>query len=323
MTSTKKRILITGANGFIGSWLCIYFAVRDYEVTALVREKADTSRIRKIPGIRVLHASTNQWGALIDELIPAVVIAADWNGVANEKRNSELQYFNIIRWKELAKAAKRAGVEHFCVFGSQAELGTELSGVTELSPDKPITDYGKAKCEARNSLFEIFDGSITDLKWIRIFSVFGPLDNGSWLIPSCIRAFLAKDSIELTMGEQKWNYLYVLDLCSAIEVAISRQLPVGILQIASNSSLSIRQAVDSIQFELGVSGLANFGAIPYPISQIMEVSPNLEKAQSLGWVEKYSWVDALRSTIQWHQSRIPLPIQGFGISGDFNLAIHK
>jgi nucleoside-diphosphate-sugar epimerase len=315
-------MLITGANGFIGSWLCIYFAVRDYEVIALVREKADTSRIAVIPGIRVLRASTNQWGALIDELIPAVVIAADWNGVATEKRNSEVQYLNVTRWKELATAAKRVGVEHFCVFGSQAELGTDLSGITELSPDKPVTDYGKAKCKARDSLFEIFDGGKTDLKWIRVFSVFGPLDNGSWLIPSCIRAFLANDSIELTRGEQKWNYLYVLDLCSAVEVAISQQFPVGILQIASNSSLSIRQAVDSIQIELGVSGLANFGAIPYTINQIMEVSPNLEKAQSLGWVEKYSWVDALRSTIHWHQSKIPLPVREFGISGEFNLAIY-
>jgi UDP-glucose 4-epimerase len=290
-------ILVTGANGFVGSWLVKFFLANGHPVTALVRPESDVFRLNEAVGVEIVRLPSVNWPSFIHKASPNALILADWSGVATKQANSDLQMDNVSRWSELANAARRSGVKVVIAFGSQAELGHELKGVTEATPHDPQTQYGLAKSLAFFALQDILNDSKTRFIWGRIFTVFGPLDNENWLIPSAIRNIRAASRFKTTEGIQLWNFLFIQDLCQGVYRAFQKDEFVGVLNLASPRSIQVRTVLEYIQHELGASDMIDFGAVAYSPNQIMEVTPDTTLLSSLGWIQSYDIFQALSITI--------------------------
>lgn len=290
-------ILITGANGFVGSWLVKSFLENGHRVTALVRPDSDVFRLNDAVGVKIVRLAPVDWPSFIHKSSPYALILADWSGVATKQANSDSQMDNVSRWSDLATAARKSGVEVVIAFGSQAELGNELRGVTEATAHNPHTQYGIAKSFAFSTLQNVLNDSKTRFIWGRIFSVFGPLDNQNWLIPSAIKSIRDGRRFKTTEGTQLWNFLFIHDLCDGVYRAFQRDDFVGVLNLASPESVQIRTVLEYIQHELGASGVIDFGAVSYSPDQIMEVSPDTSLLSSLGWTQSFEIFQALKITI--------------------------
>jgi nucleoside-diphosphate-sugar epimerase len=182
-------------------------------------------------------------------------------------------------------------------FGSQAELGNDLRGVTEATVHNPHTQYGFAKSFAFSTLQNVLHDSKTRFIWGRIFTVFGPLDNQNWLIPSAIKSIRDGRRFKTTQGIQLWNFLFVHDLCDGVYRAFQKNDFVGVLNLASPRSVQIRTVLEYIQHELGASGMIDFGAVSYSPDQIMEVTPDTSLLSSLGWTQRFEIFQALSITL--------------------------
>ena len=290
------KILITGASGFVGSWICRVLA-KEHQVTALIRAESSAYRLAGIPNLRISRSDEGSWTDDLKKMAPDALILSDWWGVENQYRNDEKQFANVARFKSIVDSAIASGVRHIIGIGSQAELGPVENRVYETQPDNPTTLYGQAKVEARKYLLERNSAEIST-SWVRIFSTYGPLDSGDWLIPNTIKALLGNKVMDLTEGEQKWSYLYISDLAEAVLTCMSNRLS-GIINCGNPESVTVRSVVLKIAELLGGEELLNFGAIPYRNDQVMFMSPVCESLTSAGWKPSISIDDGLYEVIQW------------------------
>ena len=292
------RVVITGASGFLGSWIARVLA-ETHEVIALLRPDSDPYRLGGIVGLRIVNVDTAEWATFISSEKPEALILADWWGVGNHDRNNERQFENIDRFENLVRAARDSGVGSVIGVGSQAELGPVSNLITEDLPDRPTTKYGEAKVAARIKAQEILKGSATRFVWMRIFSTYGPADADSWLIPQLIDALSSGESMDLTKGEQEWSYLHAFDLARAFKAVIEHQKLSGIVNVGNPNTVVLKDAILGIADQLGVQGLLNFGALPYRSDQVMKLEPACESLTSIGWKPVVTFDTGIKETIQW------------------------
>lgn len=293
-------IVVTGASGFLGSWVSNYLVCQGLSVQALVRENSNDWRLLKSPLLTVVPTEPANWAELICSIKPRAVISLDWSGVENTHRDNEhLQRDNRNRVLSLAKSAIRAKSNLFLTFGSQAENGKLLDSAPEEVSSKPLTVYGNEKVVLRNELTALFKNSQTRFVWGRIFSTYGPTDNPNWLIPSVINCGIAKKQISTTDGSQIWSYLHSLDFSRAVEVIIKNQNAEGIINLGSTSPIKLSTLFDILESEISTGKIVNRGERGVREDQPTYLVPRMEKLLSLGWKEEVEITEGVRNYISW------------------------
>lgn len=292
------KVVVTGSSGFLGSWICRVLA-ESHEVVALVRPTSNLFRLSGISNLRILPSDVYEWAKCISDEKPDVLILSDWWGVGNAERNDQRQFENIVRMCDLARVAKMVGIESVIGVGSQAELGPVADVITEDLPDQPTTKYGFAKAEARLKLRNILRDSSTRFVWMRIFSTYGPLDIGNWLIPQTIDSLKSGHKMKLTKGEQQWSYLHAFDLAMAFKTVIDASEISGTVNVGNPKTIILKEAVVSIASKLGAQELLEFGAVEYREDQVMKLQPLCEKLTRLGWRPQIEFEAGISQTIKW------------------------
>ncbi len=315
----KKRVLVTGASGFLGSWV-VQNLLNDSEVIALVRPSSNVFRLSHLEGFNLVRLDVSEWGSFIRVAKPDALLLFDWDGVHNQDRNSQRQSGNLDRWVELARVAKEIGISLLVGVGSQAEVGPSQTVITEAAPDNPTTQYGAAKVVARQAIQEILAGSETRFLWVRIFSTYGPMDSPSWLIPSLIDTLNDGRSPDLTLGEQEWSYLHSLDFARAIRALLNDSNTAGVVNVGNETLTTVRDVCMRITSLMGSSISPRFGAIPYRDDQVMLLNPSCAKLKLLGWEPIVSMDAGLNQTIEWF-SRKELSSMKLLDGNEFNFSL--
>jgi len=292
------RILVTGASGFLGSWVCRVLS-SNHQVIGLVRENSDIFNLSNIKDLVIKRTPASNWKNLIKEIKPDVILILHWDGVSNSSRNSEEQMLNILDFREFISAAKTAKVAKVIGFGSQAELGPVSEEIFDNQRDNPTTLYGKAKIECRNSGFELTKSSNTDFIWARIFSTYGPLDAENWLIPSAILSLNNSQRFKSTSGEQVWSFLHAYDFVTAVNLLIENDLKQKIFNLGDTTTHTLKDVLMKIQDLFNSVDLVDFGSIPYRTDQVMRLEPRCEGLIDLGWKPDVSLKDGLIQTVNW------------------------
>ena len=156
-----------------------------------------------------------------------------------------------------------------------------------------------AKAQARQALGEIFKESGTRFVWMRIFSTYGPLDTGAWLIPQTVDSLSRGKSMDLTKGEQEWSYLHAYDLARAFEAVVGNPSATGTVNVGNPQTIILKDAVTKIAQILGAEELLNFGAVAYRDDQVMKLQPTCETLISIGWKPVVSFDSGVAQTIAW------------------------
>ena len=292
------KVLVTGGNGFLGSWICRVLT-QFFEVTVLVRTNSDLYRLTGIDNLKVIKKDVEDWASFITESRPEVLVLGHWWGVGNKLRNDDRQFHNVSTTCELALAAREAGVSTIVGVGSQAELGPISDEIYESATDRPTTRYGEAKVETRVKLDNLLKNSNSRFIWMRIFSTYGPLDDGDWLIPQTVDTLLSDLTMNLTKGEQEWSYLHAYDLAMAFKVAVENINIFGIVNVGNPETVFIKEAVETIALSLNRKSLVKFGEIDYRPDQVMKLKPSCEKLTESNWKPVVKFNDGIIQTIAW------------------------
>lgn len=315
------KVVVTGSSGFLGSWICRVLT-RSHEVVALVRPTSDLYRLSGINNLTVMPINSEEWPSYIKQCGANALILADWWGVGNQDRNDVRQSANVDRMCAMAIAAKEAKFETVIGVGSQAELGPISNDITEDLPDQPTTKYGFAKAEARLKLESIFSNSDSRFVWMRIFSTYGPLDTGTWLIPQTVDSLINGEIMKLTKAEQEWSYLHAFDLATAFQTALENSSIKGIANVGNPKTINLKEAVSQIAELLDSQNLLKFGALEYREDQVMKLKPLCEKLIQAEWIPQVSFENGISQTISWLRRQ---PSNQLSLSSgeivDFNLPV--
>ena len=294
-----KRVLISGGTGFIGSWVASHLSNIGYQVGILSRHGSDSWRLKDLAVTRYSDPRV----ALAD-FKPKFVLSLDWDGVENSDRNSKKQQFsNVERVVKFATLCHSSGVQNFIGVGSQAEYGPKNLVISEDMECNPTTEYGCAKLETFLELEKLFEQKDIKFAWVRVFSTFGALDTGNWLIKNLLESFAIDAEIPLTLGEQRWSYLHVYDAARAFESIISGNTA-GVFNLGHPHAPALRQTIEDIKDLTKSKSKLLFGEIPYRDDQVMTLAPDTSKLQSLGWLPSVEFDMGVVHTSSWLKGEI-------------------
>ena len=178
---TRQRVLITGANGFIGQHLCSHFVASGRHVTACVRQNSSspTANAESLRTVEVADiAAFDRWTEVLSDVDVIIHLAARVH-VMNEQLANPLEEFrrvNVDSTVALAEQALRAGVRRF-IYLSSIKVNGESTSLQNFCADdlpNPVDAYGQSKWEAEQRLEQI--ATETNMEWlvIRPTLVYGP-----------------------------------------------------------------------------------------------------------------------------------------------------
>jgi nucleoside-diphosphate-sugar epimerase len=214
-----KRILITGANGFIGSTLVDLALEKGWEVTAAVRPTSDTTYLKN-PLIQFLEINFNNEKDLIQKLHDAgrfdyiihnagTTKALNIEGYLSVNTENTRRFVNILRGDMLRP-------DKFLFVSSLASIGP-TKGQNIINPQyarNPVTGYGESKKAA-----ELYLESLDDFPWVAIqpTAVYGPRDKEMFAFIK-----LVNRGIEFNLGtkSQNMSFIYSKDLTSMMIAAL-------------------------------------------------------------------------------------------------------
>ena len=297
----SRRILITGAGGFVGAATVRAALADGHKVMALVR-RSGSIRLVGLTGDLSVHAVDLSDAAAVADLVtalkPEIVIHSAWEGVGGALRAGDIQFENIRTTLSLVDAVIKAGASKFVGIGSQAEYGRYDRRISETDLPQPTMLYGAAKLSACHLTRQRAREAGMGLAWLRLFSVFGPGDNPNWLIPSVAAALVNGIAPKCTMGTQKWDYLHIDDVARGTLAAAVIDDANGVFNLSSGLPIPVRSIIERLR-DLAAPGLRlNFGDIPFGPDQIMhlEGDNSLLKAAT-GWTPKIAVIDGLSEVI--------------------------
>lgn len=264
------KTFVTGATGFIGSYLVKWLVDEGHDVVALQRSSSNKESIGSYNSKVKWLNTDDPWQAKIIEYKPDIIYNLAWKGVSSTERAEwQSQMWNINFQQQLLNLAVITGCKKFVGIGSQSEYGDFSQVIDENYTVAPKTAYAAVKVACLDIMRCFCETNNIEWYWFRLFPLFGPFESDKWLIPSLIKKMMTQDSMELTAGEQRLPYLYVGECAKAIGHAIYAHDKGGIYNVASDNPRPLKELIQNIRNYVRPSFKLLFGALPYRYGQSM------------------------------------------------------
>lgn len=279
------RILITGATGFLGHAITRTLLERGHGCAALVRGEVVATRLaplsQKLTIIKGDLFAPESYRECVKRYAPDALVHCGWRGVVGAASNDIDQFENVPAAAHLFENAVDAGARIIIGVGSQAEYGPRSGIVREEDLAKPSTLYGVAKLSVNLALAALAARRGIRCVWTRVFSLYGPGDDGPWLIPSLIRSLHAGKAPELTACEQIWEFTHVMDAASAHVALLECEAATGVFNIGPAAPAPLRDIVLMLRDRMAPSIEPLFGKTPYQLDQIMHLEADISRIRAV------------------------------------------
>lgn len=259
----KKKILITGANGFVGRQVLRSLSVTGSKLFIVLRNGAVidplvSKRVEKIIYTDSLFEETVEWWAEHCSGIDTVLHLA-WYTEPGKYLNSNKNIDCLLGSYYLAQGAKIAGVSRFVGVGSCAEYDLTYGTLSVDTPLKPETLYGSTKVALYHVLRDWFQGSSIEFAWCRLFYLYGEGEHPDRLVPYVKRKLAAGERVDLSKGTQVRDFIDV-KIAGQLIGAITIDEGVGPFNICSGIPKTVKEMVHEVADEFSRPDLLNFGA---------------------------------------------------------------
>jgi len=291
------KILVTGANGFIGRHLVATLSSRGEEVVAV-------SRHQPTPAARVEWRPTpdlddgTKWGPLLGGCDAVVHLA----GVAHRRVTdhdayaAELQRVNVDATMRLYEASRSCGVQRFIFVSSLAAVTSRSAGlVDETTPARPCNPYGRSKLAAEQALIALNGNDGTSLTVLRPPVIYGRGNPGNM-----DRIFrLIRSGLPLPFGSlcNRRSFLYVGNFCDAVHKCLLAPVSVaGTYFVSDRCDLSTPELIQLIAEASG----RRARLWPFPASlwnMVARLQPDGSTAKLVGSL--YVDVAPLMNVLKW------------------------
>jgi len=261
----KRKILLTGATGFVGHQILKSLQNEDVDIVLIVREGWQKKIINKnrITGFvltKDLFSEDANWWADVCSGIDIIIHAA-WYAEPGKYLMSDKNIDCLQGTLSMAKGAEFSGVKRCVGVGTCFEY--ELTGglLSVDTPLNPITPYAAAKAAAYLSLSQWLPEKGVEFAWCRLFYLFGEGEDYRRLVPY-IKSRLKDNKVaELTSGNQIRDFMNVSDAGRLVSnVALGETT--GAINICSGVPITVRQFSENIANAYGRMDLLQFGARP-------------------------------------------------------------
>jgi UDP-glucose 4-epimerase len=299
-------ILVTGAAGFIGANLTRRLLDVGAHVHALVRPGTDMRRLADVMSAVTIHrADVSDRAALcvaVRRAAPDVIFHLAAHGAARHDADApQLFSANVLGTLHLLEAAASVSYRRLVHVGGSSEYGPRLLPLRETDRLEPVTSYGASKAAATLAVQQYARTYERPIAILRPFSVYGPWESPSRLIPTATFAALDGRELPITPPGYRRDFVYVDDVVDACLLAGTLDVPRGeIVNVGTGWQWSNDEVVRIIERVSGCVIQTRPGEYPPRLSDTTHWVADTTKAeQVLGWKASRSLESGLQDSVSW------------------------
>ena len=255
---SAKRILVTGANGYIGTHVVKELLSRGIDVVA-----CDISLTDVDSGARLLEADIFSDSNDIYELAgrPDALIHLAWKNGFKHNLFTHIEDLPLhIRFLE---KMVDSGIKSLSVMGSMHEVGYFEGAITADTPTNPLSLYGIAKNALRQALEVLVKEKDVAFHWLRGFYIYGDDVKSSSVLGKIIEADKnGQEFFPFTSGKNLCDYISVYELARQIVSASLQTKYTGIINCCSGKAVSLGEVAENFIKQNSLNIKLQYGAFP-------------------------------------------------------------
>lgn len=297
-----KKILVTGAAGFIGSNICNNLCKSDYEVIGLDIYRPSnvgykfytldllTTQVGRVEDIFKRH----QFDIIIHCAGPALV-ANSLLFLENDFKLTVLPTFTLLNaMRNECPECKFIYLSSAAVYGNPKTLP-----IKEEHEISPISPYGYHKLLAEDICKEFFSLYHLPIAIVRIFSAYGDGLKKQLLWDICVKAKQARDIELFGTGEETRDFIHIYDLVTIIKLIM--ETPTSDLQIynvANGQQVKIKDLAQTLVTEYSQNNQIRFNGLRRPGDPLFWEA-DISKIKALGYHQQISILEGIKSYVKW------------------------
>ena len=235
------KILVTGANGYIGNHVVKTLLDKGNEVIAIDFKSDNIDNRAKVHSYNIFENKEDLINDLKD--VDTVLHLAWQDGFVH---NSENHIKNLPAHFEFIKTLIDNGIKHIAVMGTMHEVGYQEGKIDENTPTNPLSMYGIAKNSLRQCC-QTLKTSNPDVcfQWIRAFYILGDDEKNNSIFAKILKAEKeGKTEFPFTSGKNKYDFLDIKELANQISETIMQTKIDGIINCCSGEPISLKDKVE-------------------------------------------------------------------------------
>lgn len=298
-----NKAIVTGATGFIGSWLTQELLNNSYEVTVVARNPNRLLEdIRNNGNVRIIESDlANLCSKSFNEDTYDVFFHLAWGGVSPEQKNDvQCQIANIPTSINVLSVCKELDCKRFVATGTVAEYALTSNVMDLNSKQNPNDMYGAAKVSAHYFL-EVYARKIgQSFNWVVLPSTYGEGRTDNNIITYTIKTLLNGDVPEYGNLDQMWDFLYVSDVVRALRLIGENGKSEKTYGIGSGLYRPLREYIEDIRDEIDPKLGLKIGTKKNLSGSTFSSCVNIyDLIKDTGFQPKTSFLDGIKKTINY------------------------
>lgn len=302
-----KQVIITGGTGFVGANLARRMLCEGHEVHLLLRPNPTTWRIQAIQADVHLHEvrleDPEDVRRVINTIRPEWIFHLAAHGAYSWQTDfSQMIQTNFTGTVNLVEACVETGFEAFVNTGSSSEYGFKNHAASEREVLEPNSHYAVTKASATLYCGYIARSRNVKIPTLRLYSVYGPYEEPSRLMPALIVHGLKDRLPPLVSPHIARDYIYVDDVLDAYLLAVSNRqdIPDAIYNIGTSVQTTLEEVVRTAQRVLKITAVPEWGSMPNRTWDTHVWIADVNSIhQRLGWQAHNSVEQGLRKFVDW------------------------
>jgi nucleoside-diphosphate-sugar epimerase len=312
----NKKILITGATGFVGANLLRQLIDGKNDIHIIIRSTSNLWRINDIINKvnTQIYDLTNRESVeeLVLKIKPQIIFhLAVYGGYQFQKESLKIINTNLLGTINLLDACCKIGFECFINTGSSSEYGLKNKPMSEDDLLEPINDYGIAKAAATLYCQAIGRRKNLPIFTLRLFSPYGYYEEPTRLIPYLIISCLKKNDLNLANPYAVRDFNFIEDVIDAYVKTYNNKeniFPGDIFNLGNAEQRSVQEVFELIKKLTGYKKEPHWGKAKLRDSDNAKVwiANNNKIKKIIEWKPQHNIENGLKKTIKWIEKHLYL-----------------
>ena len=298
-----KKVIITGADGFVGSYTVEYFLKRGVEVLALDVSKFP-KRLKSHHNLNYMQCDIEDRVIMRDK-IPShkydTFIHFAWAGSAGAGRmDYNLQMQNALNTVECLKIADTLGCKRFVCAGSIMEYEVETAVHTQGSKPQLGYIYGMGKHIAHCICKSVAADIGIEFVWAMITNAYGVGELSPRFVNTTLRKIINIEPLQFTAATQNYDFVYVTDVAKAFYLIAKNGKSFCEYMIGSSNARPLREFIVEMQQALAPNAKLCFGDVPFTGTDLpLDIFDTSATENDCGFKAEIGFAEGMRMTMEW------------------------